>query len=344
VPPNLAATQTPTPVIDLEAALAPDAPRELSDAVRLAAEQTGIIQVVNHGVPADVIEDFHRGIGRVLALPRPEKARLASPTGHPYRGWRQWPDDFGRLELERFSIGQYDSAEDAIAAGVSPRRASGVFGHTNVWPPQEPGLRAAAFRYRDAAFAVGRRVLALYARVLGVPESTFEVGDDAYTRFVVNDYPTWDGPSEDEDKLLLLEHADDSVVTVLYQEGDYAGLQGQRPDGSWAAVPLVPGALQVFSGMLLQNWTNGLLRPGRHRVVAGGTVTRRSSAVFIYPSLETVVEPLAAFGDAGGSAFEPVAVGDQQERAVEAYLDEYGRPEQIAAWREGRPYVAEVAQ
>ena len=337
---NLAATQTP--VIDLEAALAPDAPQELLDAVRAAAEQTGIIQVVNHGVPTDVIEGFHQGIGRVLALPRPEKARLASPTGHPYRGWRQWPDDFGRLELERFSIGQYDSAEEAIAAGVSPRRAN-VFAHANVWPPQEPGLREAALRYRDAAFAVGRRVLALYARVLDVPASTFEVGDGAYTRFVVNDYPTWSGPSE-ADKLLLLEHADDSVVTVLYQEGDYSGLQGQRADGSWAPVPLVPGALQVFSGMLLQNWTNGRLRPGRHRVVAGGTVTRRSSAVFIYPSLETVVETLPEFGGLEGSAFAPVSVGDQQQRAVDAYMDEYGRPEQVAAWREGRPYVAEVAE
>ena len=347
------------PVIDLEAALAPDAPQELLDSVRTAAEQIGILQVVNHGVPADVIEDFHQGIGRILALPRAEKARLASPTGHPYRGWRQWPDDFGRLELERFSIGQYDSAADAVAAGVSPGRAS-VFEHANVWPAQEPGLREAAFRYRDAAFAVGRRVLGLYARVLGVPASTFAVGDDAYTRFVVNNYPTWtwdaaDGAvggdegavgDGDSEKLLLLEHSDDSVVTVLYQEGDYAGLQGQRADGSWGSVPLVPGALQVFSGQLLANWTNGLLRPGRHRVVAGGTVTRRSSAVFIYPSLETVVAPLPAFGagDAQDGAFAPVSVGDVAERAVEAYLEEYGRPEQIAAWREGRAYVADVVE
>ncbi len=346
---NLAATQTP--VIDLDAAGSPDAPQYLLDSVRAAAEQTGIIQVVNHGVPADLIESFHRGIGRVLSLPRPEKSQLASPTGHPYRGWRQWPDDFGRLELERFSIGQYDNAKDALAAGVSPRRAS-VFEHANVWPPQEPGLREVAFRYRDAAFSVGRRVLALYARVLGLPVSTFPVGDDAYTRFVVNDYPTWTAgvsaesgdvseETADDEKLLLLEHADDSAVTVLYQEGDYAGLQGQRPDGSWAPVPIVPGALQVFSGSLLVNWTNGRLRPGRHRVVAGGTVTRRSSAVFIYPSLETVVEPLAVFG--GTPAYGPVSVGDHAQGAVEDYLELYGRPEQIAAWREGRPYVAEVA-
>lgn len=341
---SLESTCAPFPVVDLEAALAADAPPQLLDSVRAAIEQTGIVQFVNHGVPADVVEAFHRGIGRVLALPRAEKELLASPTAHPYRGWRQWPDDFGRLELERYSIGQYDNAADAVAAGVSPRRA-GIFAHVNVWPGQEPGLRDDAFRYRDAVFGVGRRVLRLYARVLGVPVGTFEVGDDAYTRFVVNNYPTWDSPEsadDDAEKLLLLEHYDDSVVTVLHQEGAYAGLQGQRPDGSWVSVPLVPGALQVFSGSLLVNWTNGRLRPGRHRVIAGGMETRRSSAVFIYPSLETVVEPLPAF--AGPSGFAPVSVGDSQARAVEEYMAEYGRPDQIAAWREGRPYVAEVAE
>ena len=34
-----------------------------------------------------------------------------------------------------------------------------------------------------------------------------------------------------------------------------------------------------------------------------------------------------------GRGLEPVA----------AYLAEYGRPDQVAAWQEGRPYVAELA-
>ncbi|MFC1432051.1 2-oxoglutarate and iron-dependent oxygenase domain-containing protein [Streptacidiphilus sp. N1-3] len=333
------------PVIDLQAALSEDPPEDLLATVRAAIEQVGIVQFVNHGVPQQVIDEFHQSVGRVLALPRAEKEKLASPTGHPYRGWRQWPDDFGRLELERINIGQYDSAEDALAAGLSPEHAD-LFTHVNVWPPSEPGLREAAFRYRDALFGVGRRALALYARVLGLPEDTFPVGDDAYTTFVVNDYPTWThtGTDADTEKLLLLEHADGSAVTVLHQEGDYAGLQGQRPDGSWQSVPILPGALQVFSGTLLANWTEGRLRPGRHRVVSGGSVTRRSSAVFINPSLDTVVEPLPPFADPEDSDFEPVSVWEQASRNVEEYLQVFGRPDQVAAWRDGRPYVAELAQ
>ncbi|WP_369264809.1 2-oxoglutarate and iron-dependent oxygenase domain-containing protein [Streptomyces sp. R35] len=334
---------TDIPVIDLAAALADDAPDDLLADVRRAAETIGIIQIVNHGVPAEVIAEFNDGFGRILDLPRAEKERLASPTGHPYRGWRQWPDDFGRLELERFNIAQYDDAAAAEAAGLSPEHAT-LFAHANVWPPQEPGLRAATHRYHDAFVDVARRVLGLYARVLDVPAHTIPLGDDVYTTLVVNDYPKWphDTGTSDDEKLLLLEHADSSAITVLHQEGDYAGLQGQRPDGTWIPVPIRPGALQVFTGTLLTNWTEGRLRPGRHRVVAGGSVTRRSSAVFVHPSLDTVVEPLPAFADLDGSDFEPVSVWERASSNVDEYLRVFGRPEQVAAWRENRAYVAEV--
>ena len=62
------------PVIDLAAATGDDAPPELLDQVRAATEETGIIQVVNHGVPLDLIDDFNRRVGRLLGLPRAQKA------------------------------------------------------------------------------------------------------------------------------------------------------------------------------------------------------------------------------------------------------------------------------
>lgn len=158
------------PVVDHELALSDDAPVDLLDAVRAAAEQIGIIQVVNHGVPQEVIDGFHQSVGRVLALPRADKEKPASPTGHPW------------------------------------------------------------------------------------------------------------------------------------------------------------------------------LRPGRHRVVSGGSVTRRSSGVFLYPTLDTVVEPLPPFADPDESDFEPVSVWEQASGNVQDYLKVFGRPEQVAAWREGRPYIAEVAR
>ena len=321
------------PVIDLE--------NVQLEAVRTGAEELGAVQVVNHGVPGELSEDLGRRMSRLLGLPRAQKARLASP--HPYRGWRQWPDDFGRLELERFNVAQFDGLADAAAAGV-PEEYLGLYAHANMWPDDDPGLRQRAWAYMAACRGLAERMLALYGRALGVGAEAFALGALPHFRLTVNEYPTWTYPedADPEDKLLLLEHADDSAVTILAQQGDYEGLQIQAPDGTWIPVPLVPGALQVFSGTLLARWSGGRLRPGRHRVVAGGTVTRRSTAVFVYPALETVVEPLAPF--APGSDLGPVLVWDHVKDRVADYLAAYGRPDQIAAWRAGTPYVADLAE
>jgi flavonol synthase len=316
------------PVVDLDAALGDDAPPALLDQVRSAVERFGVVQVVRHGVDPGLIEEFSRHAAGLLARPRAEKARLASPTGHPYRGWRQWPDDFGRLELERFNVAQFDTPEDARAGGV-PEEYLGLYAHANVWPPDDPGLREVTYRYLDASRRLAERMLGLYARAVGVPADTFSLGSLPHLRLTVNDYPTWSYPGA----------ADPAGLAA----GDYAGLQVQMPDGAWLPVPIVPGALQVFSGMLLTRWSNGRLRPGRHRVVAGGTVTRRSTAVFCYPSLETVVEPLAPFVGPGGASEQPVLVWDHVKGRVESYLEEFGRPDQVTAWREGKPYVAPLA-
>jgi flavonol synthase len=337
---------SPIPVIDLAAATAPGVPGEQLDAVKEATETVGIIQVINHGVPDRLITEFDQRIGRLLDLPRDLKAELASPTGHPYRGWRQWPDDFGRLELERFNVGQFDDAEHARAAGL-PEEYVGLYAHENVWPGDDPELRDLTFRYIAAGRSVAERVLGLYARAQGLPDPTFPVSPLPYLSFTVNNYPTWTYPDtgNDEDKLLLLEHADGSAVTILSQGGDYEGLQIQLPDGDWHPVPIVPGALQVFSGTLLTRWTNGMLRPARHRVVAGGTQKRRSVAIFYYPGLEQVLEPLTPFVEPGEETdYEPVTQWELVKDGVENYLKVFGRPAQVAAWRDGKPYVAELAE
>ena len=340
------------PVIDLEATLGGSPPAGALDEVQAAARQVGIVQVTNHGVDPALIDEFGQRAGRLLALPRDEKAKLASPAGHPYRGWRQWPDDLGRLELERYNVAQFDTPQDARAGGVSEEYLV-LYAHPNVWPADDPRLRTVTFSYLDACRRLAERMLELYARVEEVPAGTFRLGSPPHVRLTVNDYPTWSYPDDpdgaddadgaDDDKLLLLEHADDSAVTVLGQAGAYEGLQVQAPDGSWQPVPIVPGALQVLSGTLLTRWTSGRLRPGRHRVIAGGTDTRRSTAVFCYPSLDTVVGPLAPFAGSGPPD-EGILVWDHVKRRVEDYLEEFGRPDQVAAWREGRPYVAPLAE
>ncbi len=55
-----------------------------------------------------------------------------------------------------------------------------------------------------------------------------------------------------------------------------------------------------------------------------------------------MVGPLPPF--AAGSGAAPVLVWDHVKDRVAVYLAGYGRPGQIAAWRDGQPYVAELAE
>src|ERR1035437_4468494 len=262
------------PVIDLRAASAGNTSQ--LGAVRAATEQLGALQVINHGVPAELISDLSARTARLLGLPRAEKAKLASP--HPYRGWRQWPDDFGRLELERFNVAQFDDIGAARTAGLDEKYL-GLYAHANVWPADDPGLREVAFRYIEASCGLAKRMLWLYAKAQGLRD-TFALGTPPHLRLTVNDYPAWAYPeaAADEDKLLLLEHTDDSAVTIMAQEGDYNGLQIEGPSGNWLPVPVIPGALLVFSGSLLTQWTGGRVRGGRRRAGGGGTGDRRPDA------------------------------------------------------------------
>jgi hypothetical protein len=75
------------------------------------------------------------------------------------------------------------------------------------------------------------------------------------------------------------------------------------------------------------------------------STTSRAPAVFVYPALETMVAPLAPFrADSGAEQVAAVRVWDHVKDRVGDYLTEYGRPEQIAAWRDGQPYVADMAE
>ena len=68
------------PVIDLAAALGGRAPDEgRLDAVRRAAEQTGVIQVVNHGMPADLLAEYNAH--RAPARPAPGREGQAGQPG-----------------------------------------------------------------------------------------------------------------------------------------------------------------------------------------------------------------------------------------------------------------------
>jgi flavonol synthase len=293
----------PIPVIDVDVASRSTAPAHLIKAVKAATEEVGVIQAVNHGVPQTLLDELNHRIGR--------------------------------LKLERFNVGQFDNVAHARASGLAEEYV-GLYERENVWPADDPRLQAVTHQYLKAARGVADRVLRVYARAQGLPAGTFALGDLPHVSLTVNDYPTWVHPDtgKDEDKPLLGEHANGSAVTVLTQAGGYEGLQVQRADGEWLSVPVIPGALLVFSGTILTRWTNGRLRPARYRIVAGG----RSARVFTYPALGTVLRPLAPFAEPGEyGGYEPITTWDLVKDGASNYP-------KVSGQRSGRALLQVAAQ
>lgn len=314
------------PVIDLDAATGCAVPRTLLDEIQEATEDIGVIQVVNHGVPGGLI------------------------------GW--FSDRASQLRLDRFTVGQFDSPAEARTAGV-PEAYLGLYPPASRWPAGDAGLRDAARHYMEASRVVAERVLGLYERAWGVPGGTFPLSPLPYLTLTANRYPAQEargrrwgtrgpgrrpgaGLDSGAGELLLGEHADGSALTVLAQQGDYPGLQVQLPGGGWGPVPVVPGAMVILSGSMLARWTNGLLRPARHRLVTGGAAARQSAAVFYHPGLGDLLEPLPAFFQPEEAAgLDPVATWDLVKDSVANYLTVFGLPGQ-AAPGETEPYAGEL--
>ncbi len=99
------------------------------------------------------------------------------------------------------------------------------------------------------------------------------------------------------------EHTDYDGFTILQRHGDdgvSGGLEIEMPDGTWAAVPSLPGHLTINIGDLFARWTNDRWRATRHRVTvpksgAGSAATgtgRLSVVYFTGPHPETIVSCL----------------------------------------------------
>ncbi|KAJ7946239.1 gibberellin 2-beta-dioxygenase 8 [Quillaja saponaria] len=83
-------------------------------------------------------------------------------------------------------------------------------------------------------------------------------------------------------------HTDSDFLTILHQD-QVGGLQLVK-DGKWIAVKPNPNALIINIGDLFQAWSNGVYKSVEHRVVTNPKVERFSTAYFLCPSYDTMIQ------------------------------------------------------
>ncbi|KAG2533690.1 1-aminocyclopropane-1-carboxylate oxidase homolog 1-like [Panicum virgatum] len=249
-----ASATTTIPVVDLG--------RPDLGLLRAAAETVGFFQIVNHGVPAELLAETLAAVRRFNE--EPAEARRPYYTRDPARRVR------------------YHSNFDLFQSPAANWRDT-LFLEMPA-PPEEmpPQCRAAVPEYVRQLRRLGARLLELLSEALGLHAGYLERDDGCLDGMVLacHYYPPCPEPHL---TMGTTRHSDPSFLTVLLQDG-VGGLQvlhGSR----WVDVPPLPGALVVNVGDLLQLISNDRFKSVEHRVVAltpgaAAAVARVSVACF----------------------------------------------------------------
>ena len=307
------------PVIDVAPLRDGTDPAGVGAELARAATEVGFLYVRNHGVDDAVVERARRVGVEFFRLPEEDKREAGTNRfhhGYLKPGSTKMYDD-AKLDLkESFNWGieldgdRGDDAHDAsgAGAGTGAEPANPLIG-PNVWPAAMPELRASVYPYFEAASACAEDLLRGFALGAGLDAEHFvRLRDRPVSRGSLQYYPPQpDGAAQDQ--FGVAPHTDFGVLTVLCQDA-VGGLQIQRRDGEWAAMPPIPGTFVVNIGDLLERWSNRRYRSTVHRVINSSGRERLSLVLAYDPNFQTLVDPRAFCADGETPYDEPITCGD----------------------------------
>ncbi|KAB2617537.1 feruloyl CoA ortho-hydroxylase 1-like [Pyrus ussuriensis x Pyrus communis] len=271
---NVVATTNPgeyIPIIDMSNS---DDPK-VAEAICNAAEKWGFFQLVNHGVPIEVLENVKEATHRFFELPAEKKTKYSvehsasknvrfgtsfSPHAEKALEWKDWLSLF------------YVSEDEASA----------------FWPP---ACKAEVLEYMKKTDILTKQILEMLMKRLNVKELDQEkehllMGSK---RINLNCYPVCPNP---ELTVGVGRHSDVSTLTILLQD-HIGGLYIRGTDKkSWVHVPPVKGSLVINIGDALQIMSNGRYKSIEHRVAANGCKNRISVPIFVNPRPSDLIVPL----------------------------------------------------
>eukprot|EP01043_Picozoa_sp_COSAG02_P069490 COSAG02_NODE_11929_length_1629_cov_1.791503_1_plen_497_part_10 len=248
-----------------------------------AMRDTGLVVITGHGIEDRTFEALHSTAGQFFDMSNEEKNQsfFIGMSQAMMRGKGGSMDSSGcRWTWKRLHAPQ-DGWNGGVGTGGGATSDSVelVSFHNDLADivPAKPN----DFRQKiDAAYAAGTnlsaQLMSLCAAALGLPLDFFKASyTDPDCTLRIAYYPHVKparstsgagGALPQQKRLRYGEHVDFTALTIVRADGASGGLEVELPDGSWSAVPKLPGALVVNAGDLLNRWTNGRWKAALHRV------------------------------------------------------------------------------
>ncbi|KAM6553709.1 hypothetical protein CsatB_014471 [Cannabis sativa] len=237
-----------------------------------AARNWGFFEVVNHGIPEQVLKCIKYEQKKVFHQPFHQKSHknVLNLSPNSYRWGNPKATSLNQL-----------SWSEAIHISLTD-----ISKMDNI---QHSSLRLAIEEFGNKAFSLAKNLAGILAGNLGVSCSYFEENCPPNSSYVrLNRYPPCPYSSNLQ-MFGLVPHTDSDFLSVVSQD-DVGGLQLFK-DERWVAVKPNPRALVINIGDLFQALSNGVYKSIRHRVVASSGGSERFSAAYFYcPNIDARIE------------------------------------------------------
>ncbi|KAF2291434.1 hypothetical protein GH714_024046 [Hevea brasiliensis] len=240
-----------------------------------ASQKWGMFQIINHGIPEEIMNQF-KSVGKeFFELPQEEKEVYAKKPGTM--------EGYG-TSLQR-EIQAKKGWVDHLFHKIWPPSVINY----KFWPKNPPSYRKANEEYVKNLHGVVDRLFKSLSKGLGLEENELKEaagGNELVYLLKINYYPPCPRPDL---ALGVVAHTDMSCITILVPN-DVQGLQAYR-DGHWYDVKCIPNALIIHIGDQIEILSNGKYKSVLHRTTVNKDKARMSWPVFLEPPTDFEVGP-----------------------------------------------------
>ncbi|MCL7049142.1 hypothetical protein MKW94_009389 [Papaver nudicaule] len=234
--------------------------KEIVNEFRLASESWGFFQLLNHGIPATVMDEILKGVARFHEQDTDVKKQYYSR-------------EFTRKVKYNTSFDWFQTK----SAKWKDTLSCSMLTPDLIDPPELPEVsRDIILEYTEHVRILGDTLIELLSEALGLGKDHLKGMDcTKYLSVLGHYYPACPQP-----KLTMgsYKHTDPNFFTLLLQD-DIGGLQILYQN-NWIDVKPIPGAIVVNIGDLLQLISNAKFKSAEHRVLANQVGPRLSVASF----------------------------------------------------------------